>query len=95
MIKLEVDEERKFVNKCAEFGCKAIKFVDGSSRNAPDRMVYCPGGRVIFFEFKAKGKRPRRGQIKYQAGLKSMGFTCYVVYTAEQAINYLKDFLCL
>lgn len=95
MIELEIDEEEKFADRAFALGCKAIKFIIPGVRNAPDRQVLCPGGRVIFFEFKKTGKSARRGQKKFHAGLRSMGFECYVVYTADQAEGYLRKFLCL
>lgn len=95
MIKLEIDEEKKFEDRAFALGCKAIKFVIPGIRNAPDRQVLCPGGRTIFFEFKKDKKKPRRGQTIFHEGLKSMGFECYVVYTADQAEEHLRRFLCL
>jgi hypothetical protein len=95
MTKLETDEERKFVKAAYDIGCKAIKFVDPASRNAPDRMVLCPGGRVIFFEFKVPGKSSRRGQKKYQRGLEGMYFEVHEVTTCAHAMRLLKRFLCV
>lgn len=93
MAKLEKEEEDKFVNLAFGRGCKAIKFIDPSSRNAPDRMVFCPKARTIFFEFKRLGDRPRNGQLKYHEGLRSLGFEVYVVYNAVQAACILESFI--
>lgn len=93
-LKLETEEEKKFVEEAFKIGCKAIKFVDPGSINAPDRMVLCPHARVIFFEFKRPGKDSRRGQKTYQKGLEGMMFEVHQVYTCEQALVLLKDFLC-
>lgn len=94
MAKLEKEEEDKFVDAAFALGCKAIKFIDPSSRNAPDRMVLCPKGKTIFFEFKRTDKdEPRRGQVSYHTGLKRLGFQVFVVYTSSQAEHILKRFL--
>jgi len=91
--KLETEEEEKFVDLAFDLGCKAIKFIDPGSRNGPDRMVLCPKGRTIWFEFKRKDEEPRSGQYKYHDGLRSLGFLVYVVVEATQAEWILKRFL--
>jgi len=94
MAKLEIEEEEKFVDLAYDLGCKAIKFIDPGSRNAPDRIVFCLNGRTIFFEFKVKDATSRRGQELYQSGLRRMGFEVYEVVSAKEAIDILKVFLC-
>ncbi len=91
--KLEKDEENAFCKMAFALGCKAIKFIDPSSRNAPDRIVLCPHGRVIFFEFKRLGEDPRPSQSKYHKGLRSLGFKVHVVYTAKEAMRILMEFM--
>lgn len=92
-MKLEAEEEKIFEGMAFNLGCKAIKFIDPGSRNAPDRIVFCPNGRTLFLEFKRGKEKPRKGQISYHKGLISLGYKVYVVYNAIEAEYILKEFL--
>jgi hypothetical protein len=93
MAKLEVEEERKFKELAYGLGCLAVKFVDPAKTGAPDRIVFCPNGRTIFFEFKRQGEEPRRDQLDYHKGLRALGFHVLVVYSAKEAATKLKVLL--
>jgi hypothetical protein len=54
----------------------------------PDRLVLLPGGRVVFVELKAPGRRPRKIQLKVHDRLRGLGFEVLI-------INNEKDFLYL
>ena len=45
----------------------------------PDRLFLAPGGRVMFVEYKAPGKKPRPSQVKIHNTLKRYGFHVYTV----------------
>ena len=47
----------------------------------PDRLCLFPGGKVVFVELKAFGKKPRRIQILMHRNLKAMGFRVEVIDT--------------
>lgn len=55
-------------------GGKAYKFVSPGNTGVPDRLVCLPGGRVIFVELKAPGKKPTALQLTQQRKLAELGF---------------------
>jgi hypothetical protein len=59
---LERDIEKALVKKVKELGGIAEKFTSPQKRSVPDRIVTLPGGRIIFCELKAPGKRPTNNQ---------------------------------
>lgn len=68
--------ESSIESRCREFvesmGGQLIKL---STRNGiPDRMALIPGGLVMFAEFKAPGKIPRKLQEYNLRMLRSLGF---------------------
>lgn len=93
MSKLEKEEERLFKEGAKRLGCLAVKFVDPAKTGAPDRMVFCPNGKTVFFEFKRPGEPPRRDQREYQQGLREFGFHVIVVTSAKEALAHLKVLL--
>jgi hypothetical protein len=94
MSPLEKEIEDKFCEYAREKGCEPIKFKDPSRRDAPDRMVLCPGGRTIFFEFKRPGEKPRYGQLQYHRALENLGFFVCVesdLVRAKYSLDYFLD----
>lgn len=55
-------------------GGKAYKFVSPGNVGVPDRLVCLPGGRVVFVELKAPGKKPTALQNTQQRRLAELGF---------------------
>jgi hypothetical protein len=88
-IPLEADEEGKFVRQARQLGCLAIKFKDPSRRNAPDRQIMCPGSIIFYIEFKRVGENPRPGQLAYHNMLRRLGFSVWVCYSADEALQIL------
>lgn len=93
MTKLEKDEEDAFVVEASKIGCAAIKFKHQGMRGAPDREVFCPKARVIFFEFKREGEERTHQQIQFAKSLNKLGFEVHCVYTCEEALLILKRFI--
>lgn len=89
----EVDIEDEFCKYARKLECLPLKLVLLHLRGFPDRTVLCPGGRVVFFELKRKGKTRTTGQNKYRKILKSFGFTYYTCDNLEQAKLCLNKFL--
>lgn len=56
---MEKDIESYFKNKLEKYGAKVWKFVSPGQAGVPDRLVLLPGGKVVFAEIKAPGKKPR------------------------------------
>ena len=93
MAKLEKEEEKTFKVGARQLGCLAVKFIDPARTGAPDRIVFCPGSRTIFFEFKRPGEEPRRDQREYHTGLRGLGFHVLVVHSSKEALLQLKVLL--
>jgi hypothetical protein len=53
-------------------------------RGAPDRIVFLPGGRVIFFELKAPGKKAEPHQAREHKRMQAMGQRVEVVDSFER-----------
>ena len=59
---LERDIEKAFTRKVVSMGGMAEKFTSPGRRSVPDRLVTLPGGRIVFAEIKAPGKKPTKLQ---------------------------------
>jgi len=60
---LERDIEAYLVKRCKEIGALCDKFTSPSRRSVPDRLITF-GGRVLFVELKATGKKPTEAQAR-------------------------------
>lgn len=60
---LERDIEAYLVKRCKEIGALCDKFVSPQRRAVPDRLITF-GGRVLFVELKATGKKPTEAQVR-------------------------------
>ena len=76
---VEKDVELALVKRVKEMGGLALKFTSPARRSVPDRLVLLPGGRVVFVECKAPGKRPTVLQAKEHERLRALGFEVVVV----------------
>lgn len=63
---------------------KCLKFVSPGFTGVPDRICLLPGGKIIFVEVKAPGKRARPIQVKIHRILKDLGFQVLVIDSEEQ-----------
>lgn len=80
---LERDIERAFVARVRALGGMADKFTSPGKRSVPDRLVTLPGGRVLFVELKAPGKKPTPGQLKDHERRRALGCDVRVIDTLE------------
>ena len=55
---LEKQIEQALVRRVKELGGTCEKFTSPGRRSVPDRIVTLPGGKIIFVECKAPGKKP-------------------------------------
>ena len=76
---LEKTIERKLVNSVNAAGGLCPKFVSPGMDGMPDRLVLMPGGRLLFVELKAPGKKPRPLQLRRHAQLRALGFRVSVL----------------
>lgn len=61
------------------------KFTSPGRRSVPDRLITLPGGRVIFAECKAPGKKPTELQAKDHERRRALGCEVYVIDSPEAA----------
>lgn len=71
--------ESYLVSKLKMIGADPIKFEVFGRRGMPDRIVLIPGGKVIFVEVKALGKKLRPLQEKRKRELEKLGFEVHVI----------------
>ena len=80
---LEKDIERVLTKRIKDLGGIAYKFVSPNRRSVPDRLCLLPGGRVLFIEVKAPGKKPTKLQDLEHRKLRSLGFEVLVIDNKE------------
>lgn len=72
-------------------GGRAYKFVSPGNAGVPDRMVLLPGGRVIFVELKAPGKKPTALQMAQRRKIEKLGFEVVVIDSKEGVNGFIRD----
>lgn len=81
---LESRVENYLKNKIEKLGGKAYKWAPVGIVGVPDRMVLLPGGRIIFVELKAPGKKARKLQQYRAKQLRELGFQVECLDTIEK-----------
>lgn len=76
---LEKTIERKLAEMAKAAGGLALKWVSPSNAGVPDRIVLFPGGRVVFVELKAPGKKPTDLQLRVHNALRGLGMDVRVI----------------
>jgi len=74
--------EKHLVRVVHEFRGECIK--QTGIGGVPDRLVLLPGGRAVFVELKAPGKKPTELQSEMMRKLRDLGFRCEVIDSKEQ-----------
>jgi len=82
---LERDVEKALCRRVKALGGLCEKYVSHGRRSVPDRLVTLPGGRVIFVELKAPGKKPTAKQAKDHEARRAMGCDVRVIDNKEDA----------
>ena len=70
---LERSLEARLVRRAKSMGGLALKWVSPSTAGVPDRIVFLPGGRIIFVELKSPGKRLSPLQARMASVLTELG----------------------
>ena len=86
----ERDIEAYLVAGCRRIGALCYKWVSPGHVGAPDRICFFPGGRVVFVEVKAPGRKPTVRQEREHARLREYGQTVVVVDSIERVDGLLK-----
>ena len=85
---LEKTIERYLVQKAREKGGLAIKWVAPGMAGVPDRVVFFPGGRIVFVELKAPGQKQTPIQVRVTKMLIDLGADVRVI-DSKEAVNDL------
>lgn len=86
--------ERRLKKEIELIGGKALKFVSPGTSGVPDRIVLLPGGKIIFVELKAPGKKLRPLQEFREKEMEKLGFKVWIVDSHEDIrdlIYYIDD----
>ena len=87
MTVLEKTIEATLVQRVKALGGMAEKFTSPAKRSVPDRIVTLPGGRIIFVECKAPGKKPTPAQQKDHERRRALGCEVLVIDSLEGVKN--------
>jgi len=86
--------EERFRAYAKSQGCLPFKLIILRRRGWPDQSVFCPGGRIVFFEFKRDANQTlSTNQVGIRNKLENLGFTYYDVCDINVAKALLDDFL--
>lgn len=80
---LERDIEAYLVKRCKEIGALCDKFTSPQRRSVPDRLITF-GGRVLFVELKATGKKPTEAQVRDHERRREKGALVYWLDSTQQ-----------
>ena len=90
---MEDDIEDAFCEYAKSEGCYPFKLALIGLRGFPDRTILCPGGRILFIEFKRKGKGLSPAQSVYKKIIVELGFKYFLCDEIGQAERKLRKFL--
>lgn len=76
------------ISRVKELGGMCEKFTSPSKRSVPDRIVTLPGGKIIFVELKAPGKKPTEKQKHDHEKRMALGCDVRIIDTPEGAKNF-------
>ncbi|NFN80274.1 VRR-NUC domain-containing protein [Clostridium botulinum] len=88
---LESRVENYLKKRVEKLGGKAYKWAPVGAVGVPDRMVLLPGGKVIFVELKAPGKKVRKIQEFRAKQLKELGFQVECLDTIEKIDRLIQN----
>ena len=83
--------EHQLVRQVSKLGGLALKFVSPGMAGVPDRLLLFPGGKAVFVETKAPGKKPRPLQLHRHEQLRALGFRVFVIDEMKQIREVLDD----
>ena len=82
---LEREVENTLVKRVKELGGTCEKFTSPGRRSVPDRLVTLPGGKIVFVELKAPGKKPTEKQLRDHQRRRDLGCDVRVIDNKEDA----------
>lgn len=91
-IMYEKSTEKRLVTEVERVGGWCLKLPAIHNAGLPDRICLFPGGRILFVELKAPGKKPRKIQLFMHRKIRALGFRVEVVDTPEQIKKIIKEY---
>ena len=88
---LEINLEKKCMTVVESLGGMGIKLNPVNRRGIPDRLILLPGRRVLFVEFKAARKKPRKNQSLWLERLQCLGFTARCIDNRDDFISLINE----
>lgn len=85
--------ENKFVAYVRTLGLEALKLRIDGKNGWPDRSIFLPNGKAIFFEFKTPEGRERAMQTIWKQHLLQKGFEVHTPRSFLEAKEQLTNFL--
>ncbi len=91
MIMLEKEIQAKVITYAKSLGIQSIRmyFGPGIQTGWPDVLFLIPGGRPLFIEFKATGKKPTKKQMRKIEYLGGLGYSVLWSDNIEKAKHEL------
>lgn len=83
--------ENYLKRRVEKLGGKAYKWAPVGVVGIPDRMVLLPGGKIIFVELKAPGKKARKIQEFRAKQLRDLGFRVECLDTIEKIDRLIQN----
>lgn len=87
----ERDIEAYLRDRVKAVGGWAPKWVSPGNSGVPDRIVFLPGGRIVFVELKATGEKPRPLQLVQHKRLRELGQDVRVIDSREQVDDLIQE----
>lgn len=81
---LEKTIEVALCKRVKELGGSCEKFTSPGRRSVPDRLITLPGGRIVFVEVKAPGKKATELQAYDHAKRRALGCDVRLINSMEQ-----------
>ncbi|NFG22674.1 VRR-NUC domain-containing protein [Clostridium botulinum] len=83
--------ENYLKRRVEKLGGKAYKWAPVGVVGVPDRMVLLPGGKIIFVELKAPGKKARKLQEYRAKQLRELGFQVECLDSIEKIDKLIQN----
>jgi hypothetical protein len=87
----ETAVEKRLKTKIERMGGQAWKWVSPGTRGVPDRIIFLPGGRTVFIELKAPGKKPDPIQEYRIRQLRDLGQRVEVLDSLEAVDRFIEE----
>ena len=87
----ETAVEKRLKTKVERMGGQAWKWVSPGARGVPDRIIFLPGGRTVFIELKAPGKKPDPIQEYRIRQLRDLGQRVEVLDSLEAVDRFIEE----